>query len=97
MLKAAPVLWSVAILEEMDLRRPPTCLHARHTMERRRRAWRADHGPRRAVILRQTYEPGRMGLPDVTDMADLAITIAGQPLEHRRHHVRLVFPEVQDE
>jgi hypothetical protein len=44
-LTASPGLRSVAILEAMDLRDPQTYLDARRTMERRNRAWRADHGP----------------------------------------------------
>ena len=32
-----------------------------------------------------------MGLSDFTDMADLAVTIAGQPLAHRLYHFRLAF------
>lgn len=47
------------------------------TPERRVRAWRALHGAEREVIFRQTHQPGRMGLSDFTDMADLAITIVG--------------------
>ena len=91
MLKAAPGLRSVAIFEEMGRRHPGLPSRVRRTMERRIRAWRADHGPEQEVIFRQTHEPGRMGLSDFTDMADLAITIAGQPLEHRLYHFRLVY------
>ena len=91
MLKAAPGLRSVAIFDEMDRRYPQTYLGTRRTMERRIRAWRARHGPEQEVIFRQTHEPGRMGLSDFTDMADLAITIAGQPLDHRLYHFRLVY------
>ena len=43
------------------------------------------------VIFRQVHEPGRMGLSDFTDMADLAITIASQPLDHRLYHFRLAY------
>ena len=32
-----------------------------------------------------------MGLSDFTDMADLGVTIAGEPLEHRLYHFRLVY------
>ena len=32
-----------------------------------------------------------MGLSDFTDMADLAITLAGEPLDHRLYHFRLVY------
>jgi transposase InsO family protein len=91
LLKAAPGLRSVAIIEEMDRRYPSTYHGARRTMERRIRDWRARHGPEQEVIFRQTHEPGRMGLSDFTDMADLAITIAGEPLAHMLYHFRLVY------
>jgi hypothetical protein len=41
-------------------------------------------------MFRQVHEPGRMGLSDFTDMADLAITVAGPKLDHRLYHFRLV-------
>ena len=91
MLVAAPGLRSVAIIEEMNRRYPKVYLGTRRTMERRIRTWRGLHGPEQEVIFRQTHEPGRMGLSDFTDMADLAITIAGQPLDHRLYHFRLVY------
>ena len=91
MLRAAPGLRSVAIIEEINRRYPKTYLGTRRTMERRIRTWRGRYGPEQEVIFRQTHEPGRMGLSDFTDMADLAITIAGQPLDHRLYHFRLVY------
>src|SRR3546814_10117079 len=48
----------------------------RRTMERRIRSWQALQGPDRDVIFRQVHEPGRMGLSDFTDMADLGVRIA---------------------
>jgi hypothetical protein len=60
-------------------------------MERRIRGWRGGDGPEQEVIFRQIHEPGRMGLSDFTDMADLAITVAGEPLDHRLYHFRLVY------
>lgn len=33
------------------------------------------------MIFRQTHEPGRLGLSDFTDMSNLGVTIAGQPLD----------------
>jgi hypothetical protein len=80
MLVAAPGLSSVAIIEEINRRYPTIYLGTRRTMERRIRTWRGLYGPEQEVIFRQIHEPGRMGLSDFTDMADLAITIAGQPL-----------------
>lgn len=35
--------------------------------------------------------PGRLGLSDFTDMGELGITVAGEPLEHRLYHFRLAF------
>ena len=106
MLKAAPELRAVAIFEEMQRRHPALSAGVRRTLERRIRSWRALHGadqtafrqreltPRSAdqeVIFRQIHEPGRMGLSDFTDMADLGVTIAGERLDHRLYHFRLVY------
>ena len=43
------------------------------------------------MIFRQVHEPGRMGLSDFTDMADLGVTIAAGRLDHRLYHFRLVY------
>jgi hypothetical protein len=91
MLQAAPGLRAVAIFEEMTRRHPDLDPGVRRTIERRIRAWRAINGPEQEVIFRQVHEPGRMGLSDFTDMADLAVTIAGQPLDHRLYHFRLAW------
>src|SRR5208282_2105439 len=63
----------------------------RRTLERRVRTWCADHGPEREVIFRQDHPPGQQGLSDFTDMADLAIRIAGEPLVHRLYHFVLAY------
>jgi hypothetical protein len=89
LLKAAPGLRAVAIFEEMLRRHPHLSPGARRTLERRVRSWRAQYGADQEVIFRQVHEPGRMGLSDFTDMADLAITIGGEPLAHRLYHFRL--------
>ena len=83
MLKAAPGLRAVAIFEEMQRRHPHLSPGARRTLERRIRSWRARNGADQEVIFRQVHEPGRMGLSDFTDMADLGVTIATEPLDHR--------------
>jgi hypothetical protein len=89
LLTASPGLRAVAIFEEMCRRHPELDAGVRRTMERRVRAWRALHGPDQEVIFRQVHEPGRMGLSDFTDMADLGVTIAGEPLQHLLYHFRL--------
>jgi len=89
MLKAAPGLRSVAIYEELRRRHPDTAFGSRRTLERRIRQWRALNGKEREVIFRQVHEPGRLGLSDFTCMKDLAVTIAGEALEHLLYHFRL--------
>ena len=91
LLEAAPGLRAIAVYEEMRRRHPDLPESVRRTLERRVRNWRALHGPEREVIFRQNHEPGRMGLSDFTDMADLGVSIAGVVLEHRLYHFRLVW------
>jgi transposase InsO family protein len=91
LLQAAPSLRPVALFEEIIRRHPDLGPGIRRTLERRVRSWRALHGPEQEVIFRQVHETGRMGLSDFTDMADLSITIAGQPLDHRLYHFRLAY------
>lgn len=83
MLKAAPGLRPIAVFEELCRRHPELGSGTRRTLERRIRAWRAVNGPDREVIFRQEHQPGRMGLSDFTEVADLGVTIAGQLLDCR--------------
>ena len=91
MLVAAPGLRAVGVFEEMIRRHPELGEGVRRTLERRIRQWRALEGPERDVIFRQEHPPGRMGLSDFTDVAELGILIAGAPLAHRLYHFRLAF------
>jgi hypothetical protein len=87
LLQSRPGLQPITLLEEMTRR------HADHdwprlrrTLERRVRAWHAAHGPEQEIIFRQVHPPGRQGLSDFTDMADLDVRVAGTPLVHRLYH-----------
>src|SRR5260370_10641621 len=91
MLKAARGLRPVAVFEELCRRHPELGSGTRRTLERRIRAWRAVNGPDREVIFRQEHPPGRMGLSDFTEVADLGVTVAGQLLDCRLYHFRLPF------
>ena len=91
MLKAAPGLRPIAVFEELCRRHPDLSAGTRRTLERRVRSWRAVNGPDREVIFRQEHPPGRMGLSDFTEVADLGVTIAGQILDCRLYHFRLPF------
>jgi transposase InsO family protein len=91
LLQAAPGLRPVAVFEEVLRRHPALGAGVRRTLERRIRSWRALHGPEQEVIFRQLHEPGRLGLSDFTDMRELAVTVAGRPLDHRLYHFRLPY------
>jgi hypothetical protein len=90
-LKTAPGIRAIAVLEEIRWRHPEFGPGVRRTLERRMRAWRALAGPEQDVIFRQEHEPGRLGLSDFTDMRALGIMIVGVVLEHRLYHFRLAF------
>jgi len=95
LLKTAPGLRAVAVFEEIQRRHPDLSPGVRRTLERRIRAWRAEHGPEQEVMFRQVHEPGKMGLSDFTDMGKLGVSIAGEPLEHRLYHFRLAYSGFQ--
>jgi hypothetical protein len=90
-LKAAPGVRVIGVLQELRRRHPDLNRNIRRTLERRIQAWRAVHGPEQEVIFRQLHEPGRQGLSDFTDASGLAVSIAGERLDHRLYHFRLVF------
>lgn len=90
-LKAAPGIRAIGVLDELRRRHPDLNPNIRRTLERRITAWRALNGPERDVIFRQEHEPGRLGLSDFTDTSALRITIAGAVLDHRLYHFRLAF------
>ena len=92
MLEAHPGLRPVALLEEMQRRHPDHDWdRLRRSLERRVRAWRAEHGADREVIFRQDHVPGQQALSDFTDMADAGVSIAGQTLDHRLYHFVLAY------
>lgn len=88
-LTAAPGLRAVAVLEELRRRHPEIDAGVRRTLERCIRLWRGLHGPAQDVMFRQIHPPGELGLSDFTDMADLAVTIAGVELDHLLYHFRM--------
>src|ERR1700757_1364020 len=82
-LKSAPGIRAIAVLDEIRRRHPEIGAGIRRTLERRMRSWRALAGPELDVIFRQEHEPGRLGLSDFTD--------TGVVLGHRLYHFRLPF------
>src|SRR5260370_9779237 len=90
-LKAAPGIRAIAVLEEVRRRHPEISANIRRTLERRMRTWRALAGPERDVIFRQEHAPGRVGRSDFTDTSVLGVTGARVVLDHRLYHFRLPF------
>jgi hypothetical protein len=92
LLETHPGLRPVTVLEEMQRRHPDHDWdRLRRSLERRVRAWRAQHGADREVIFRQDHVPGQQALSDFTDMADAGVSIAGQTLNHRLYHFVLGY------
>jgi hypothetical protein len=71
-LKAAPGIRVIGVLEELRRRHPDLNPTIRRTLERRIPSWRPLHGPEQDVIFRQAHEPGRLGLSDFTDAGCLS-------------------------
>jgi hypothetical protein len=76
-----PELRPAAIFAEMCRHHLELGDRVRRTIERRIRDWRALRGAARDMIFRQTHEPGRMGLSDLTDTPGLAVTVTAAPLD----------------
>ena len=90
-LENSPGIRSVGVFEALMQRHPDLDPGVRRTLERRIRAWRAEHGPEREVIFRQTHEPGHRGFSDFTHMGSLGVSVAGQPLDRMLYHFRLAW------
>lgn len=92
MLRGAPDLTAVTVLEELQRRHPGDYANAvLRTLQRRVRRWRALEGPEREVFFAQRHEPGRLGLSDFTHAADLDVHIAGARFEHLLYQFALAY------
>ncbi|MGZ8981909.1 MAG: IS21 family transposase [Burkholderiaceae bacterium] len=92
LLEATPALNAVTILEELQRRYPAEVSPALlRTLQRRLRQWRALHGGEREVYFAQEHPPGRLGLSDFTDCAELGVLVEGRPLPHRLYQFVLAY------
>ena len=92
LLKEQPGLDATTLFEDLqDRHRGKFGNGKKRTFQRRVKVWKALHGPDKEVMFRQVQEPGRQGLSDFTELKDTAVTIAGEPLEHRLYHFRLAY------
>lgn len=92
LLESEPGLQGTTLFEELQRRHPerfePGLLR---TLQRRVRAWRAEHGGEREVYFAQIHPPGRLGLSDFTVCDSLGIRIGGQPYSHRLYQFALAY------
>jgi hypothetical protein len=92
LLKSSPKLQALTLLEELQRRYPGKSPNSRlRTLQRRVKAWRAHSGPDKEVMFRQVKVPGQLGLSDFTILKEVAITLAGEPFDHRLYHFRLAY------
>jgi len=84
LLEGAPALMAVTVLEELQRRHPGRFGESvLRTLQRRMRAWRAQHGEERELFFGQEHPPGRLGLSDFTVADELGVCIAGSAFPHR--------------
>jgi transposase InsO family protein len=87
-----PSLEPITLLEWLQERYPEAFPdHLLRTLQRRVKAWRAQHGPDKEVMFPQVHEPGQRALSDFTQLKDAVITIGGVVLVHLLYHFRLAF------
>src|SRR3954465_6941447 len=60
-------------------------------LQRRIKRWRVLEGPPKEVFFAQVHEPGRLAESDFTCMAELGVTILGQPFDHMVYHFVLTY------
>jgi len=92
LLQAAPKLMAITVLRKLQHDHPGRFPDGQlRTLQRHIRQWRAVHGPAKEIFFPQEHAPGHRGLSDFTDMAQLRVTIGGEPFEHRLYHYVLAF------
>lgn len=90
LLQEAPTLMGVTVLEELQRRYPGRFGEAvLRTLQRRMRAWRAQHGAEREIYFAQTHPPGRLGLSDFTVADELGVHLCGAAFDHRLYQFSL--------
>ena len=92
----APELEALALFEMLQEAHPDR-VGAEHlrTFQRRVKQWRGKCGPDQEVHFSQQHRPGEATQTDFTNCNELAVTIAGEPLQHLLCHVVLPYSNWQ--
>lgn len=92
LLESEPGLLGTTLFEELRRRHPerfePGLVR---TLQRRVRAWRAQHGGERETYFAQVHPPGRFGLSDFTVADELKVFVAGEAYPHRLYQFALAY------
>ncbi len=91
-LRLNPGLQAKTLFDDLQRRHPGRFPDVQlRCLQRRIKRWRALEGPPKEVFFAQTHEPGRLAESDFTHMADLGVTIAGEPFDHLVYHFVLTY------
>ena len=83
MLGEAPSLEAKTLFEVLTEKYPGRYDEGQlRTLQRRVKAWRAERGPDKEVVLSQLHRPGEAAQTDFTWATELAVTVAGQVFVH---------------
>jgi len=92
LLETEPGLQGRTLLEELQRRHGDIFGDGiLRTLQRRIRAWRAEHGHEKEVFFAQANPPGRLALSDFTACNELAVSIAGETFAHRLYQFALAY------
>jgi hypothetical protein len=92
MLRLNPGLQAKTLFLDLQRRSPGRFPDGQlRTLQRRIKNWRALEGPPKEVFFAQTHHPGRLCASDFTHMAELGVTIAGDPFDHLVYHFVLTY------
>ena len=83
LLRSSPALEAKTLFEALQAKYPGRYQDGQlRTLQRRIKAWRAEQGPDKDVVLAQQHRPGEAAQTDFTSATELGITIAGQIFAH---------------
>ncbi len=92
LLEAEPGLQARTLFEELQRRHSDRFGDGiLRTLQRRVRAWRAEHGNDKEIYFAQANPPGRLALSDFTVCDSLGIMVAGEAFPHRLYQCALAY------
>lgn len=92
LLEAEPGLQGRTLFEELQRRHGERFGNGvLRTLQRRVRAWRAEHGNEKEIYFAQAHPPGRLALSDFTVCDSLGVIVAGEAFAHRLYQFALAY------